>query len=171
VNILRIIKKTVSLNPIEYINYIEKVYKSGNKDLISKNLKENYDMYYIEMKEIEFLNEIIFAITIKHLPQKINIDEVLKILLEFNKNPAEYDIDVTKKNYSDPKEMENLIDLIKGRVIGKLNFLGINLRKYNYIHTVKEKRKMSIYDEEIFLVFNEGKCFGDFALDSQSNVR
>jgi len=147
------------------------VYKSGNKDLISKNLKENYDVYYIEMKEIEFLNEIIFAITIKNLPMKTSIDEILKILTDFNRNPAEYDIDTSKKNYSDPKEFENLIDLIKGRVIGKLNFLGINLRKYNYINTVKEKKKMSIYDEEIFLVFNEGKCFGDFALDSQSNVR
>ena len=143
--------------------------KAGHKELIIKNIRENIQIYYFEYRDINLIDDIIFALKIMSMDDNFYIPRLIKVFNEFNRNCIDYGLDFTISNST--MLNEDISSILNEKIINKLRLLRVNLKEYSYLEKMTEARPLNIYDYEIFFVLHKGKFFGDTALDNQSNIR
>ena len=152
------------LNGEQYLKKIYNFYKTELKypELVEKTVKNNLSKFYVDLKEIEHTNEIIFtAKVIKMLFNSPSIYEIDLIIKEFNIN-----INIFINNYSEMKQKtDEIFILLRKSINERLKLLKIDINHYRYLD-YNETKTLEIFNYEIYCTLEKGSCFGEMALNT-----
>ena len=162
-NIMKILKQKGSNLPINIslqINYRNKIYKINDVEKSLKEIKEflfkaksNYieqlDSFYFQNKYIRFLFGNLFKKILLHLENKIDIDEILRFILnETNNKNKIIDCDILQKKL-EKNYLEHYINITQNSFTNISNYIA-SLFEKNNTSLQKHYEKMLFKGENIF---------------------
>ena len=176
VTILKQKELTTKVNADDYFKILINYYNNGEKDLLERTIKENKEIYNVNQRDIHRLEEISFKFKFRKIIfVKPSIIELENLFFEYKIKAKDFEIDFDELNnvvgINRSNEEESLINhLARNKKISSFNTNNDN-SNYRYLENINEIKTVKIYEYEPFLTLNDGKYFGDFALETTNSVR
>lgn len=168
---VQILKATVikekKMTAEQYFFYLDDQIRLGQEELVRIIIKENYNIYPININDITNLKDIIFMVRYRksiYSLEELSSNQLNELFLQFNKDPfQEINLDL-KIEIPNEKLRRSSITYLKDTV------KSYNVSSYLYLEN-SQMKTVKCYFYENFLTLTTGDFFGDYGLENKTHTR